>query len=260
MPTSSLIFDTHLAAFKEMQSQPWGKLRYSLALANLARYADGRAWRVLDAGGGNGLDTVLFAQQGHTVALADYSAEMLAEAKRHVETSGVAERVTFHQTDLAGIPALFPAPTFDLVLCHNVLQYVDDVTEALALLGRVLKPGGLISVICINRYSETYRKALMFQDPAAALAAIDAWQLTTATFGTVVHGYTAEEMRAPLQAAGCEVVGEYGIRSVCDYIPNNDIKSQPEFFAYLEKLEHTLTDKYPYYLLARFFQVVARKG
>ena len=49
------------------------------------------------------------------------------------------------------------------------------------------------------------------------------------------------------------------MRCVCDYIPGNEIKSDPAFFAYLERLEYAMSDKYPYYLLARFFQVIARK-
>ncbi len=40
---------------------------------------------------------------------------------------------------------------------------------------------------------------------------------------------------------------------------NNDIKSDPAFFAQLERLEYAMSDKYPYHLLARYFQVIGRK-
>ena len=33
MTPSAQVFDTHLPAFKEMQSAPWGRLRYSLVMA-----------------------------------------------------------------------------------------------------------------------------------------------------------------------------------------------------------------------------------
>jgi S-adenosylmethionine-dependent methyltransferase len=61
MSTSSHVFDAKLSAFKEMQNAPWGRLRYSVVMANLKRHLPERPLRILDAGGGNGLDTVLLA-------------------------------------------------------------------------------------------------------------------------------------------------------------------------------------------------------
>jgi hypothetical protein len=58
---------------------------------------------------------------------------------------------------------------------------------------------------------------------------------------------------------GCSIVAQYGIRCVNDYIPNNDIKNDPVFFAEIEKLEYAMSDKFPYYLVARSFHIVAQK-
>ena len=75
-----------------------------------------------------------------------------------------------------------------------------------------------------------------------------------------MRAYAADDMRQPLEDAGCSPVGQYGVRCVCDYIPDNDIKGDPTFFAQLERLEYAMSDRYPYYLLARFFQIIARKA
>lgn len=259
MTATAQLFDDRLSAFKENQNTPWGRLRYGLAFANVRRHLDARSRRVLDAGGGNGLDAIPFGAQGHTVALLDYSAEMLAEARRNAEADGIAERMTFHQADLTAIPTLFPEAQFDVVLCHNVLQYVDDVGAALRAMCHVLRPGGLISLVSVNRYSESYRQALQRLDLDAAYTNLDATSIMTVVFGVPMRAYAAEEMRQPLREAGCAVLGEYGLLCVCGYIPNNDIKYDPVFFAKLERLESAMSDKYPYYLLARYFQVVARK-
>jgi len=259
MTATAQLFDEKLSAFKEQQNAPWGRLRYGITFANVQRHLDGQPLRVLDAGGGNGLDAIPFAARGYAVTLLDYSTEMLAEARRNAEASGVAKRMAFHQADLAAIPTLFPESRFDLVLCHNVLQYVDDVGAALKAMCHALRPGGLISLVCINRYSEACRQAFQRLDLDAAYASLDTASVMTTVFGVPMRVYAAEEMRQPLQDAGCAVAGEYGVRCVCDYIPNNDIKSDPAFFAQLERLEYAMTDKYPYYLLARYFQVIARK-
>jgi len=259
MTASAQLFDEKLSAFKEQQNAPWGRLRYSIASANLRQHLADRPLQILDAGGGNGLDAIPLARQGHAVTILDYSAEMLAEAQRNAEAGGVAERVTFQQADLAAIPALFPEAQFDAVLCHNVIQYVDDIEAAFKTVCHALRPGGILSVICVNRYSEAYRQAFQQLKMGAAYASLDARTIMTTIFGVPARVYAAEEMRQPLHAAGCEVAGDYGLRCVCDYIPNNDIKSDPAFFAQLEQLEYALTDKYPYKLLGRYFQVVARK-
>jgi hypothetical protein len=44
-----------------------------------------------------------------------------------------------------------------------------------------------------------------------------------------------------------------------DYMYDNERKYDDEFYRKLEQLELALTDRYPYYLLARFFQIIARK-
>jgi len=253
------VFGDRLSAFKELQNAPWGRLCHSIGLANLQRHLDGQPLRILDAGGGNGLEAIPLAAQGHTVALLDLTGEMLAEARRNAEASGVADRMAFYQADLAAIPDLFPEAQFDLVLCHNVLQYAGDLVAATGAVCHPLRPGGLISVICVNRYSEPYRQAVMQLDLDAAYASLDAKTVFAYTFGVPVQAYVAEDLYGPLEQAGCSVIGRYGVRCVNDYIFDNNLKHDPAFFARLERLELAMTDRYPYYLLARFFQIIARK-
>jgi len=78
--TTADTFDTHISAWKNWQQAPWGRLRYTIASANLCDHISNTPLRVLDVGGGNGLDSIPFAQRGHMVTIADYSAEMLVEA------------------------------------------------------------------------------------------------------------------------------------------------------------------------------------
>lgn len=260
MTSTAQLFDAKLPVFRENQNAPWGRLRYSIAFANVGRHLDRQPLQVLDAGGGNGLDAIPFTAQGHTVTVLDYSTEMLAEARRNAEANNAVEQMTFCHADLKDVSMLFPEAQFDLILCHNVLQYVDDVIGALDVLCRALRPGGLISLICVNRYSESYRLAFMQMDLEAARAHLDATTIMTNIFGVPVHVYSGEELGQSLQQAGCSILGQYGLLCVCGYIPNNDIKYDPNFFTRLESLERTLTDKYPYYLLGRYAQVIARKG
>ena len=259
MSVPAHLFDARLAAFKENQETPWGRLRSTISFANLQRHLEGESLHILDAGGGNGLDAVPLALAGHSVTLLDLSPEMLAEARRNAEGQGILDRIAFCQADVVAIPTLFPQPEFDAVLCHNVLPYVDDAAAVLEAACHALRPGGLLSVMCLNRYSETYRQALQQVDLAAAQAALGARSVFSAVFDTAIRVYAAEDILPTLEKLGCSPLGRYGVRCVCDYIRDNDIKWEPTFFAKLERLEHVISDRYPYYLLARFFQIVARK-
>jgi len=54
-------------------------------------------------------------------------------------------------------------------------------------------------------------------------------------------------------------LGYFGLRCVVDYLTDNQPKFNPAYFAELEELEYAMTDRYPYYLLARMFQIIVQK-
>ena len=253
------IFDDHWQRFLDEQLKPWGQIRYRVAFANLKRHLPQKTLRVLDAGGGNGLDALALARQGYRVTLLDPSAEMLEVAREQAEKQHVAECFDTLQGNLDDLALRFEPGAFDLVLCHNVIQYLPEIAPAVRLLLNMLATGGLLSIISLNRYSEAFRQAVQQMDLQAARAAINAHALRTVTFDAPIQTYAGEEIAEALTGLGCEVVGRYGIRCVCDYISDNERKFEPEFFAQLEELEHALSAEYPYYLLARNFQIIARK-
>jgi S-adenosylmethionine-dependent methyltransferase len=191
---------------------------------------------VLDVGGGDGRDALPLSSEGHHVTLVDFSAHMLAEARRRAEAQHLAEHMTFHQAPLSALPSLFAPASFDLVLCHSVLHYLDDVGRAIQELHDVVRPAGLLSVLSLNRYAEAYRQALLLLDPVAARAALDTTTFTNLRFGGVaVHMSTTDDTIHHLEGAGCSIVGQYGARCACDYMPNNDLKRDPTFFSQLEQ-------------------------
>src|SRR4051794_34456389 len=84
---------------------------------------------VVDIGGGTGGFAVRVAELGHRVVVIDPSPDALAILARRAEESGVADRVTGRQGDLAGLPGLLHdsgaaggsgGGAADVVLCHGV--------------------------------------------------------------------------------------------------------------------------------------------
>ncbi|MEO8609926.1 MAG: methyltransferase domain-containing protein [Chloroflexota bacterium] len=257
--TSSDKFDLNLSLWNEDGQQPWSKLRYTVINFNLNRHLPQRPLNILDAGGGSGRDAIRLAQQGHSITLLDYSEAMLRGAKQDAEASNVSTKIQLQLGKIEDIPTLFPTPQFDVIVFNNVIQYVADARDAIQAVCQPLLPGGFLSLTSINRFSMAYREALLKLDLDSAFNQLDQHQMYTETFDTITTVYSAEELIPFIQAVGCEVVGHYGIRCINDYIADNQRKHDPAFYAELERLEIAMSDHYPYYLLARIFQIVAQK-
>jgi magnesium-protoporphyrin O-methyltransferase len=72
--------------------------------------------RVLDAGCGTGLCSVLLAKHGYTVTAIDIAPQMVKAAQQRAQTLGVAERITFVAGDLEIVSG-----QYDAVVCLDVL-------------------------------------------------------------------------------------------------------------------------------------------
>ncbi|MFP3900854.1 MAG: methyltransferase domain-containing protein [Acidimicrobiia bacterium] len=122
--------------------------------------------RVLEAGCGVGAQTVTLAQRSPDARFVsvDVSADSIAEAERRVAGAGV-DNVELRQADIFALP--FAAGSFDHVFVCFVLEHLSRPVEALTRLGRLLVPGGTITVI-----EGDHGSALFHPDSPAARAAI----------------------------------------------------------------------------------------
>jgi len=101
---------------------------------------------VLEAGCGVGAQTVTLARRSPDARLTsvDISADSLAQARRTTDAAGLTN-VQFQQADIFALP--FAAESFDHVFVCFVLEHLRRPVEALAILHRLLKPGGTLTVI-----------------------------------------------------------------------------------------------------------------
>lgn len=259
MSTPVIKFDSKITKWKQEMDLPWAKLKYKLGQANLAKHLRQNQMNILDVGGGNGPDSIPFAKQGHHVDIVDYSQEMLVDVQNQAVQGDFQEYLTTHLTDVANILDLFPERKFDLILCHNVLQYIDDVPSLFKNFSKLLKPDGAVSIISINRYSTPYHAAFLDNNFSEPLAQLDARTSKAKIFDAVMKSYCADEIKKMLENVGLLSEADYGIRCFCDYWGDNERKLNPVIFEQIERLEFALTALHPYKLLARYFQVVARK-
>jgi S-adenosylmethionine-dependent methyltransferase len=258
MPTSHQAFDAHLETWKRQQAMPWSRVRLKVGTTNLLRHVGQSGLWILDAGGGNGYASIPFARRGCQVVVADYSEAMLSDGQKLMSELGLEKRVSFVLTRLEDLSGAIDGQQFDVVLCHNVLEYVESIPAVLRAILQPLKPRGIVSIICKNRYSIAYHQAFLRDDLKAAKGAIGARETDT-IFGSRARALAVDEVVEMLEGQGCAILADYGLRCMMDYWGNNERKSDPHTLAQLEALELALSAEYPYKLLARFFQVIAQK-
>ena len=254
-------FESSVPHWKSDQSKPWNRLGYEIIEHNLGKHipADSPPLRVLDAGGGNGLDSLPLARMNHNIELVDRSRQMLDDARANAALSGVSDRFRTSALDIRQLQAHFEAQSFDLVLCHNVIQFVDEIEPVLATLAGLLKPGGLLSLISTNQYSLPYQAAFQENDLDKAFAALEPADSYNPVFGIDEHQFRPDEVIGWLADLGLELERHYGIRCLYNYWGTNELKDDSAVYAQLKKLELEMTGRYPYYLGARQFQIIARK-
>ena len=255
-------FEAALPSWKQDQQQVWNRFGYELIEHNLKKHipVDSPPLRILDAGGGNGLDSLRLARMNHRVELVDISRQMLDDARASAALAGVGDRLHTRAIDILDIPEYYDRDTFDIVLCHNVIQFVDDVNSRLQGLADVLKPGGFISLVSTNQYSLPYQAAFLEQDLDKAFASLEIVDQYNPVFDLDAHEYRPDEIIDRLDSMGFTLEKHYGIRCLFNYWGTNELKEDSEVYEKLRKLEYELTERYPYLLTARQFQLILRKN
>ncbi len=245
----------------EMEESPAGRVQHEVALRqlsthlkDLSRLEDGPL-EVLDAGCWTAEVSMRLAARGHRVTVLEPSACLLREveerAKRQLPEgcpglSFLNQRIE----DLEGCLA----ERFDLVICHQTVEFLDDPLRGMEILTRVLRPRGLLSLVFRNRYGEAAYTAVKSGDASAALVALEATTFDGGFGGAPGRLYAPEEISRLLEPLGYTFVGEYGLRVFADHLA-----SSSEDRAALIELEEKAGGEPAFRQAGRLFHLVARK-
>ena len=154
-----------------------GRTWHSLAvgLAGLLRLGD-----VLDAGSGDGAAASALAPHCRSLTCIDTNPRMIEAARERLARYA---HVRAEIADLHELP--FAAGSFDDVLMFHTLTYAERPTRALSECARVLRPGGRLVLLCLNKHQQ-----------------LD----VTARYGERHPGFSPAAVRGLLSRAGLAVV------------------------------------------------------
>lgn len=210
--------------------------------------------RVLDVGGGTGGFAVRVAELGHRVTVVDPSPDALAILSRRSEETGAGDRITGVQGDLATVPELVGPASADVVLCHGVLEVVDDPAASIGAITEVLRPGGTLSLLVNQRHAAVVARAMAghFAQAGAMLQGV--------RVDGGPHRFTAAETTELLSAAGFTAITLHAVRVFSDLVPSSLVDLEPGAAVALAELEEAVAERPEYLTLATQIHALAVHG
>jgi S-adenosylmethionine-dependent methyltransferase len=252
-------FQNDAGKYARYLETPEGRLRSDLVFSNLLEFLEpGKdSLRVLDLGCGTGAIAVRLALLGFQVTLLDSSPAMLEFAQKAAREAGIEEKITFKLGDAAGLSALFTTELFDVILCHNLFEYVDDPNAVLCGARRVMRDSSaMLSVLVRNQAGEVLKAALQAGDLRAAEENLTSNWAQESLYGGKVRLFEPEEMKAMLKKATLTPIARRGVRVITDFLPARISRSAE--YEQIFALERNIGRRPEFAAVARYVQYLTR--
>jgi S-adenosylmethionine-dependent methyltransferase len=235
----------------------WDAIRELLAAAGASRSES--ELRVLDLGGGTGGLAVPVAELGHRVTVVDPSPDALAALNRRASESGVDRRIEGLQGDAADLLDHVGQGEIDVVLCHGVLEVVDNPAQALDSIRSTMRPGGVLSVVVAGRYAAVLAKALTGHLTEARSLLDDSPRNGSPGAPPRPRRYVPGELVELLSDHGFEPERVQAVRVFADLVPSAVFDVEPDASKALLALERAVADDDAFAAVAAQLHVVARQ-
>ena len=116
--------------------------------------------------------------------------------------------------------------TFDLIICHNVLEYADSREAIVREFCRLLKHKGKLSIVKHNRFGRVMQMVVLMNNFDTASKILDGENSSSANFG-VINYYDDNEIID--WCNGFSLANIYGIRTFWDLQQNQEIQKTSEW-------------------------------
>lgn len=223
---------------------PWEALQKKMVFAQLGNIQN---LKILDFGSGMGITASYYARNNRVIAI-EPSQEILQNRFTENEYRQI-------QGDIDAVGE-FEDSSFDMILCHNVLEYVTDRLEILREFYRVLKPGGILSVVKHNRPGRVMQMTVLLNEFEKAKALLDGSDGHAEQYGTIRYYEDAELTE---WCKDLKVVKVFGIRAFWDLQQNQDCHKDPAWQEAMLEMEKRVSEIDVYRSIAFFHHLIIRK-
>lgn len=212
--------------FSDHEDYMRGYVRYEITRRNLqatlGEFLDSPR-RAIDIGGGRGSDAGWLASLNtdNQVILVEPDKDSIAQAADEYR-----DAIETVKGDSVTALRKYAERSFDLVLSHGVLMYMEDPQTELNRIVRLIRPGGYISLLNagllgkLNRYQQKSDKLM-----------VDRLHLSgyyTNNMNQKARAFLPQELEKMIQSAGLDVVDWFGVRIKSDE-DNRRVEDVPLF-------------------------------
>ena len=229
---------------KVTELRGWERLLKRIIWAQLGEI-EGK--NILDFGSGEGITANHFAKNNNVVAIEPWD-KMIKNRWKDYEYRQI-------QGDVSKLSE-FENNSFDMIICHNVLEYIDDKEKTINELHRVLKPGGTLSIVKHNRTGRVMQMAVMLDDIEKANELLDGKNIATSKFGAIID---FEDKMISEWNAGLKYVDSFGIRTFWDLQQNQGKHDLEEWQDKMMQLEMRVSQIDEYRNIAFFHHLLFTK-
>ena len=204
--------------------------------------------RILDFGSGLGITANKYASDNQVIAVEPDAESVDARWRTNVYVQihgGVEELIQFEKE------------SFDIIFCHNVLEYAMEREEILKEFYRLLKPDGRLSIVKHNRFGRVMLETVLlnhFENAKELLAGKD---VITCPYGTI-HYY--EDCDIMKWCSKFYISKMYGIRNFWDLQQKQEKQEEKEWQEEMLQMEMCVSEMKEFYAVASFHHLILRKS
>ena len=241
------MLNEELQKFLWNTKQPWFEVSYKIYRSQIETIIDLKNLKILDFGSGFGVMANYLAKNNEVVAI-DKNADMIEERERENNYTQIVGKIEKLKDFADGY--------FDVVLCHNVLEFVQERSEYVKEFSRVLKNGGIMSIIKHNKTGRIIHEIVFDNNTEEALLMFDGGERAHNAFGKIDY-YFPEDLINWAEDLKIEKI--LGVRIFYGLQQNNDIKYEPGWQDKMFALEMKACGMEPYKSIAYLQHILLRK-
>lgn len=220
---------------------PWELLLKRILWEQLG---DMRGKRILDFGSGTGVTACRYAESNDVTAVEPCRERVDARWTENGYTQLLGSTEVLRAME---------AESFDVIFCHNVLEYAEDREEIVKEMGRLLKKGGLLSVVKHNRPGRVMQMAVLLNEFERAKRLLEGKDDVASQYGAIRY-YEDSDLSKWCEVLRVEQV--LGIRTFWDLQQNQEYHSAPEWQEKMIELEMQVSEMEPYRSVAFFHHIL----
>lgn len=224
--------------------QPWECLMKRIVWKQLGDIQDKN---ILDFGSGIGVTANYLAEQNEVTAIEpdEDSIKIRWADNQYTQIVGSTEELR-----------KFESETFDMIICHNVLEYAEDREDIVKEFARILKSDGKISIVKHNRAGRVMQMVVLLNDFEHAHSLLDGNNGMTSKYGAIRY---YEDSDIEKWCSELAITKTLGMRTFWDMQQNQEIHKDAGWQDKMVEIEMRVSDMDRYKDIAFFHHLTIEK-